>query len=64
MLKNYIRVLYSDNGTISDMSLDLSEGNGASFPVVAAEDYFYIGQYFPFNNFSLKHLQVMQADLF
>lgn len=54
MLKNYIRVLYSDNGTISDMSLDLSEGNGASFPVVATEDYVYIGQYFPFNNFFIE----------
>lgn len=51
MLKNYIRVFFSDNGTLTDQSIPVSDGTGFVPAVTAAEDYLYVGQYFPFNNF-------------
>lgn len=43
------RVFYSDNGTLTDYSLEAKEGS-FTFTAVAAEDYLYIGQSFPFNS--------------
>lgn len=54
MLKNYIRVFHSNNGTLSDKSLSVSDGSGFAPSFVASEDYIYIGQYFPFNNFYVE----------
>jgi hypothetical protein len=50
MLSQWIRVLYSDNGVLTDYSLEAQDGTGITLPVVAAEDYIYVGQYYPFNN--------------
>jgi hypothetical protein len=46
------RVLYSDNGTLTDRSLEAKSSTFAQ-TFVAAEDYLYIGQQFPFNSFYL-----------
>jgi len=53
MLINWIRTLYSDNGTLIDKSLDAQFG-GFSAALVASEDYIYIGQSFPFNSVYFK----------
>lgn len=54
MLKKWIRTFYSDNGILTDYSLTAQ--NDSTFPavMVAAEDYIYVGQYFPFNNMYFK----------
>lgn len=46
------RVLFSDNGTIVDLTLNLNEYKFGSsiIPFVAAEDYIYIGSSLPFNH--------------
>ena len=44
------RIIYDDNGTITDRSLE-SRGDGFSFTAIAAEDSILIGQSFPFNSF-------------
>lgn len=51
MMHNWIRVLYSDNGSLTDYSIE-SQLNTETFlaPLVASEDYIYVGQYYPFNN--------------
>lgn len=49
----HYRVIYSDDGTLSDLSVNLNNyhaGTGA-IPVVASEDYIYIASYYPFNSF-------------
>lgn len=45
------RVLFSDNGVLSDISTELDDyKNGSkSLSIVAAEDAIYIGAYYPFN---------------
>lgn len=50
MLNN--RVIFSDNGTLSDLSTELQDfTTGTSvIGVVAAQDYLYLGSDFPFNN--------------
>ncbi len=50
------RFLYSDNGTISDYSVDLQNyfSGSQSFTFVADEDYFYIGARLPFNHLFFK----------
>lgn len=47
------RVIYSDNGTLSDLTNDLHEYRTgiAVIPFVAAEDYLYVGNIAPFNHF-------------
>lgn len=51
MLNEFIRVLYSDNGTLTDYSLaSQTKSETIALPMVAAEDYLYVGQYLPFNN--------------
>jgi hypothetical protein len=46
------RVLYSDNGVLTDRTLEAKSG-GFTQTFVASEDYLYIGQMFPFNSFYL-----------
>lgn len=53
MLAQWIRVFYSNNGVLTDYSLAAQDTDAIPFPIVAAEDYLYIAQYFPFNNFYL-----------
>jgi hypothetical protein len=51
------RIIYGDNGTLYDLSTELSNYHGGTFTFsdfVAAEDYIYIGNTVPFNNFYLK----------
>jgi len=51
MLHNWIRVFYSDNGVLTDYSVE-AQNNADTIPLelVAGQDYVYVGQYFPFNN--------------
>jgi len=52
MLRNYIRVIYSNNGALQDISNKLQDaGGGFSERLTTGEDYIYIGQQMPFNNF-------------
>lgn len=46
------RVLYSDNGTLTDISVDVNDFRAGSVtvPFVAGEDYIYIGSFLPFNH--------------
>jgi len=50
------RILYEDNGTISDWSTSLNNyyTESETFSLVAAEDYIYIGMPVPFNHFFVK----------
>lgn len=55
MLSQYIRVILGDNGVLTDYSIEAdNEADNIPFALVATEDYIYIGQYFPWNNFYLK----------
>lgn len=55
MLHQWIRLIYSDNGTLIDRSLDnQDEVITVPMQMVATEDYLYIGQHFPFNNFFVQ----------
>lgn len=54
MLSQWIRVFFSDNGTLTDKSIEAQDGSDMAFPAVAAEDYIYVGQYFPFNNLFIE----------
>lgn len=55
MLYQYIRMIGSDNGTLSDLSLiNQEDGISVPMPLIAGEDYIYIGQYYPFNNFFMQ----------
>lgn len=46
------RVLFSDNGVLSDLSVEMNDyAQGTkSLTITAAEDYLYIGAYYPFNS--------------
>jgi len=50
------RSIFSDNGTLIDMSTELDNYHSETkvIPFVAAEDYIYVGSRFPFNSFYLK----------
>lgn len=50
------RVLFSDNGTIRDLSSNMDEYRGSSeiIPLVAAEDFIYIGSRLPFTHLFFK----------
>ena len=55
MLPQYIRVYYNDNGTFTDYSLEAQEKSSTiTIPYVKDEDYLYIAQYLPFNNFFIE----------
>lgn len=54
-MSQWIRVIFNDNGTKTDYSLDSAdEGATVTLPVIAAEDSLIIGQSFPFNNFLVE----------
>jgi hypothetical protein len=60
-----IRVLYSENGTLRDISSDLKRIESLSYALssfVAADDAIYIGQDFPFNNFYLEVGDVVNTE--
>jgi hypothetical protein len=46
------RVIHSDNGTLLDLSQSLRDfyAETAALPIVAAQDYLYLGSEFPFNH--------------
>ena len=50
------RILYSDNGTIRDFSVNLNKYNAteSEFSYVAGEDFFYIGSRLAFNSIYFK----------
>jgi hypothetical protein len=54
MLINWIRTIYSDNGALTDQSLNAQNGQGFSAVLTLNEDYVYFGQTFPFNNLYFK----------
>lgn len=50
----HYRVLYSDNGTLTDFSVNMNKyhtGTSTIAQFVAAQDYLYIGSRWPFNSF-------------
>lgn len=49
MLYQWLRVLYSDNGVLTDYSIE-AQNDTVPVAMVAEEDYIYFGQYYPFNN--------------
>jgi hypothetical protein len=50
------RVIYSDNGVLSDFSTELNKykSGTSTINLVAAQDYLYIGSRLPFNNLYIK----------
>lgn len=55
MLYQYIRTFDADDGTLTDLSLDnQDESSTLPFDLVFSEDYYYIAQFFPFNNFFVQ----------
>jgi len=51
------RILYSDNGTLTDLTTELSNFHSGTYTFsgfTAAQDYIYIGNIAPFNHFYLK----------
>jgi hypothetical protein len=54
MLSQWIRIFHSDNGQLIDYSLNAQNTDDIPFPFVASEDYLYIAQYYPFNNFFIE----------
>jgi hypothetical protein len=55
MLYQWIRVIDGDNGTLTDVSVEnQEEGTTLAMDIVAAEDYIYVAQHFPFNNFWMQ----------
>lgn len=61
------RVLFSDNGTLTDISSAMDEYRNGSkvIPFVAAEDFIYIGSRLPFNHlfFKLNALNTLPATM-
>ena len=55
------RIFWSDNGTLNDLSISLSEWRDSTETIsyVAAEDYIYIGTELPFNH---KHFEISTAN--
>ncbi len=54
MLSQWVRVFLSDNGSLTDYSIEAQDSTSFAFPAVATEDYIYVGQYFPFNNLFIE----------
>lgn len=50
------RIIFSDNGTLSDFSVELDKYKSGTkvMPFVAADDYLFIGSRLPFNHFYFK----------
>ena len=56
MLKSWTRVLVDKDGSIVDRSILNQNGDGFSSDLSSSE-FIYIGQYFPFNNFSVDLIE-------
>lgn len=58
------RILYSDNGTLTDYTTNLDNYHGGthSFSFVASEDAIYIGSRLPFNHIYLKLGSTVNAE--
>lgn len=54
MLHQWIRCFYSDNGSLTDYSIEAQNSETIPFEIVAAQDYLYVGQNFPFNNLFIE----------
>lgn len=54
LLNQWIRVYFNDNGTLTDYSLKAQNDDTFAFPFVAADDFLYIAQDYPFNNFFVE----------
>ena len=55
MLYQWIRLFFSDNGTLTDYSLEnQSEVDTVPLAMDISQDYFYLGQHYPFNNFFVQ----------
>jgi len=50
MITQWIRVIHEDDTTLTDLTLAAQNSDTMALPLVSAEDYVYIGQHFPFNN--------------
>ncbi len=61
MISQWIRVIHSDNGVLSDKTIEAQNNDSIPLPIVAAEDAIYIGQAFPFNNFHIDMSTVNDA---
>lgn len=53
MVKRWIRVLTEVSDTITDKTLHSQNGTGFNCNFATSGDFFYVGQYFPFNNFTV-----------
>ena len=54
MINQWTRVVHSDNGTLTDYTLAAQNDDTISLPMVAGQDYIYIGQHLPFNNIFIE----------
>jgi hypothetical protein len=54
MLKAWTRVFVDKDGQITDRSIAAQDGNGFSCDLAASGEYLYIGQSYPFNNFTVE----------
>lgn len=61
---NSLRIFYSDNGTLTDLSTTLNDfhNNESTFTFVAAEDKLYIGNNLPFNHFKVNMGTTVNAE--
>jgi len=50
MINQWTRVVHSDNGVLTDYTLAAQNDDTFPIPMVAGEDYIYLGQHFPFNS--------------
>jgi hypothetical protein len=56
MVKRWIRVFTEVSDTITDKTLASQDGSGVTCNFATSGDYIYVGQYFPFNNFTIDPL--------
>jgi len=55
MLYQWLRLIHGDNGTLIERSIDnQDEATTVSLVIDSAQDYLYIGQHYPFNNFFIQ----------
>lgn len=62
MLSQWIRVRFDDNGTQTDYSIASAFGSGLTVSWVAADDYLYVGQHYPFNNLFIEMGSTVNAN--
>lgn len=62
LMSQWIRLVFDDNGTYTDRSIDNADNTTTNvYAIVAAQDSLLIGQSFPFNNF-LVDLSVVNTE--